>query len=132
VEVPLCIKEKFSNSITVGRAPLLYSEETEPAEGNSRDIRQWYANEYVPELSKIGGWRRTTLFKLFFRKEDKNDPNSASIIVPKWLALHEFEEGALQGIPELDRIDAALGKTKKLDRSFFKKLSEFGDVNATL
>lgn len=80
-----------SPDATDGRTATLVSEAIEPASDIGADaFNEWFRTEHIKEVSALPGWRRTSRFELVFKKENKDDPNSAAKITRNYLALHEF------------------------------------------
>lgn len=124
------------NCLLLGRINLLVSEATEPADFASDSFHEWYAKDYIPEVSKLPGWQRISLLKLAFKKETKDDTKANKKITPIWLAMHEFEPGS---IPDHQNLTTLLGQStiarkmaeeaKKVDVAAFEMLRGFGTVD---
>jgi hypothetical protein len=74
---------------------------------------------------------------LVFKKETIGVPEEEK--APKWLTLHEFEEGSLPDGPKLsmpveqtELTKKVMGKVTKVDAAKFKILAGFGDLDAAL
>jgi hypothetical protein len=123
-----------------GRARFLISEAIEPAEStNIEDFHKWYRSVYVKEVSSLPGWRRTSRFNLVFKKENKDDPEAAKKITPKWLALHEFDVDKVDGVLGAGGLLGKSQETKNIDKTArkvdvaaFEALSSFGRTEDSL
>jgi len=95
-------------------------------------------------LSRQPGWRRSTRCELVFKKESiDEDGNVIGESCPKFLALHEFEEGSLPGtkvsaaVPPFSETQTPWGKrvmgsAKGVDAAIFRLLKGFGRQDAAL
>ncbi|CAK7215426.1 hypothetical protein SCUCBS95973_002468 [Sporothrix curviconia] len=122
-----------------GRTATLVSEAIEPAADLGADaFNEWFRSEHIQEVAKLPGWRRTSRFEMVFKKQNKDDPTSAAIITPHFLALHEFADGA-DFIPAAGALalfppqpsaksKAVLDGARKVDVAAFSFLRGFGDV----
>ena len=121
---------------SLGRTGLLVSEAIEPADGTTTEFHEWYRSEYIKQIAKLPGWRRTSRFELVFKKENKDDPNRHLNFTPKWLALHEFDEGSLpaDGVTTLlgdaTATDKITKSARKIDVAAFSILRGFGEKEA--
>lgn len=106
------------------RGPLLVTETIDLGPNLTVEkFHEWYRENYIYELSKLEGWRRTSRF---------------DISGGRWLTLHEFEESAfppnttavtsLFGDPEKyqDLVKAA----RKIDLGLWRLVRVFGDGTA--
>lgn len=119
----------------LGRTGVLLSEAIEPSDDSADRFHEWYRNDYIKEVSQMSGWQRTSLFKLVFKKENKNDPHTGKNTTPTWLALHEFQPGSIrnpQDLPTLfsqsESVRTISEQAKKVDVAAFELLSSFGDA----
>lgn len=127
-----------SPDATDGRTATLVSEAIEPASDIGADaFNEWFRTEHIKEVSALPGWRRTSRFELVFKKENKDDPNSAAKITPNYLALHEFASndvvptsGVIGAFPPQPSAasKAVLDGARKVDVAAFSILRGFGDV----
>ncbi|CAK7203428.1 hypothetical protein SEUCBS139899_006162 [Sporothrix eucalyptigena] len=124
-----------------GRTATLVSEAIEPASDLSADaFNAWFRSEHIQEVAKLTGWRRTSRFELVFKKENKDDLNSAAKITPHYLALHEFADGSdvvpasgvVGSFPPQPSVasKAVLDNARKVDVAAFNFLRGFGNVGA--
>ncbi|OCK85542.1 hypothetical protein K432DRAFT_286605 [Lepidopterella palustris CBS 459.81] len=108
----------------------------QPAAGMEQEFGRWYNEEHLEQVSETPGWRRSTRFELVFKTEDKDDLNRE--ITPKYLAIHEFEDGSLPGervqplTPVTDWTEKMVGSAIKVDEAKFTLLRGFGDTNASI
>jgi hypothetical protein len=103
------------------------------ADNATDKFHAWYRQTYINEVSQIRGWRRTTRFDTGVG----NGPSTGNI--PRWLALHEFDEWSLDNVTTLSTL---LGKSKSketkdieasmknLDITLWKLMRVYGDATA--
>jgi hypothetical protein len=101
-------------------APFQLTVAMDPAPGGASDYLAWYADEHIPMLLDVPGWRRVRVFE---QVEGKG---------PQFLALHELESPAVfdheaykkaTSTPWRDRVIA--GITRR-ERSLFKRYVRSG------
>ena len=51
---------------------------------NTEQFHDWYRKQYITDISRLKGWRRTSRFRNTMGGKQK------------WLALHEFDEDSLR------------------------------------
>jgi hypothetical protein len=106
------------------------SEAIDPADKTEDQFNRWYRQTYINEISQIRGWRRTSRFDTGIGSGPRNGN------LPRWLALHEFEEWSLDNATTLSSL---LGKSKsketkdieasakKIDMTIWKLMRVYGD-----
>ena len=82
-------------NIKPGPAPLLIVAAITPmhaGDDSDKDMDKWYRTEHLHDLAKVKGYRRTRRYELVWhgRVPDKGEKQEAP---PRFLAMHEFEEG---------------------------------------
>ncbi|KAM7214726.1 hypothetical protein V8F06_009891 [Rhypophila decipiens] len=86
-----------SPTATEDRGPVLVSESiTQDREISDEKFNKWYRTTYINDISVMKGWRRTSRFNNTMRAGGANAKAQ-----PKWLALHEFDEGAFDGYTDV-------------------------------
>ncbi len=111
------------------RGPLLISESIDPAENvTDQAFNAWYRQTYIKEVSQLKGWRRTSRFENTMRG------NGARGEEPRWLALHEFEDGAFEGTGEIVSLLGQSEETRAMEKNAkqrkimpFKLAREYGN-----
>jgi hypothetical protein len=103
-------------------------------------FHEWYRSSYIDQVKQLPGWKRTSRFKLVFKKENKGEAGKAGKakpITPTWLALHEFDAGSLDGGAAIDSLlvrDSGARElentAKKIDVAAFEILRGFGDAES--
>jgi hypothetical protein len=63
----------------------------QPGLGMEDEFNRWYREEHLEQVSHMPGWRKSTRFDLIFKVQSHDDSNREE--APKYLAIHEFEEG---------------------------------------
>jgi hypothetical protein len=104
---------------------LLVVEVIETAGNTTTAFNQWYRSTYIAQLSMREGWRRTSRF----------DTAGRGNPMPRFLALHEFEEHAFP--PGTTKIASLLGQSeaiadlqkfaKRIELSLWKLSRVYGD-----
>ena len=116
---------QLSNGIAIAeRGPLLVSEGINPARNISDQVfNNWYRQTYIKEISQVKGWRRTSRFDNAMRGN-----------LPRWLALHEFDQGAFEGVTKIPALLGTCQETKdiergatKIDIALFRLAREYGN-----
>lgn len=123
---------RFGFELTVeGRGAVVIVASMQPAEGGEEDLDQWYKQEHMKQVSDQPGWVRSSRYELVAQNPDKG--------APKFLALHEFEEGTLPGgtqvvafEPVSDWTKKCMGSAKEIDAGKYKLIGSFGDQSAPM
>lgn len=63
----------------------------QPEPGRGEDIDRWYREEHLEQASQMPGWRKSTRYELIFKVQSVENPQRED--APKYLAIHEFDEG---------------------------------------
>ena len=113
------------------RGPLLISEAINPAENlTDKSFHDWYHQIYIKEVAQTKGWRRTTRFQNTMARNGTGGGSG------RWLALHEFEDGAFESSGK--GIASLLGQSKEtkqvqdtakgIDIAPFKLARQYGNT----
>jgi hypothetical protein len=91
-------------------------------------FNDWYAEEHIPMLRVVPGWRSSCRFRLL----------SASTDPPRYLALHEWENRDAFGTPEFKaatntpwRTRVVVEQVKKKERHLFEYLGTVQELKET-
>ncbi|KAJ6593235.1 hypothetical protein B0H19DRAFT_1280236, partial [Mycena capillaripes] len=82
-----------------------------PNDVAEQTFNDWYAEEHVPMLSAVSGWRSSYRFRLLTASENP----------PQYLALHEWESRDAFGTPELKAAINTLWRTRVVMEQVNKK-----------
>lgn len=106
----------------------------QPAQGTEEEFDQWYRDEHLEQVSQMPGWRKSTRYELIFKVQSKDDEIKEE--APKYLALHEFEEGT--DVKRMPREEWTKWTTKmvesavKIDEGIFDFMWGMGEESASL
>ncbi|KAK4159996.1 hypothetical protein QBC43DRAFT_293464 [Cladorrhinum sp. PSN259] len=110
------------------RGPLLVTETIAPCDIPTEEFNTWYRESHINEITKLEGWRRTTLFDGGFSRQ------------PKWFALHEFEDDSF-GSRATEKFRLLLVNStgpkigdeiiKKADLAIWKLIRVYGDATTS-
>lgn len=73
----------------IGR--VIKSTAIQPSPGLEEEFNRWYQEEHLEQVSRMPGWTKSTRYELIFKVQNKDDMDAEE--APKYLALHEFDEG---------------------------------------
>ncbi|CAM1509559.1 Fc.00g032980.m01.CDS01 [Cosmosporella sp. VM-42] len=117
------------------RTSMLISEAIEPVEGMTDNFNDWYRSNYITAISKFPGWRRTSRFRLVFKKENKDDSGGTEKTTPTLLTLHEFQADSMLATQKIASMLQELEGVKKVglnpqmvDIAPFELFWGFGDT----
>ncbi len=124
------------------RAPLLVSDAIDPAANvTDAQFNEWYHQVYIKEVSQSKGWRRTSRFDANLNRGGPAGNSSGAPPprpqMPRWLSLHEFEDGAFNVSAKITSLLGQSKETKqmektatKIDISLFKFVRSYGNATA--
>ncbi|KAJ7645925.1 hypothetical protein DFH06DRAFT_1332865 [Mycena polygramma] len=99
-----------------------------PNDAAEQTFNDWYAEEHIPMLSVVPGWRSSCRFRLI----------SASGDPPRYLALHEWENRDAFGTAEFKaatntpwRTRVVVEQVNKKERHLLEYLGTFTELNPT-
>jgi len=112
--------------------PALVSGGLEPAAGGDEDLDRWYREEHLEQATTQPGWKRTLRYKLIFQVRNATGPQNSED-APKWLALHQWEDGYLPAEtkafePMTEWTKKVVGGATHVQASNYQKIGSYGDV----
>ena len=126
--------EKPGRQMSAGIGRVIKSTAIQPGSGMDDQFNRWYAEEHLEQVSQMPGWGRSTRFELIFKVQSKDDPKQES--APKYLAIHEFEEGTkVQRMRKEDWTEMTkkiVDSAVSVDEGTFEYLWGYGDADARL
>ncbi|KAF2102077.1 hypothetical protein NA57DRAFT_54010 [Rhizodiscina lignyota] len=120
-----------TKSTKPGRAAIAIVAAMQPPEGGDEDLDNWYKQEHLQQVSEQPGWRRSTRYELARQ--------AIGTGAPKYLAIHEFEEGTLPGgekvvafEPVSEWSERVMKEAKAIDAGKFKLVASFGEKDSVM
>ncbi|KAF2788681.1 hypothetical protein K505DRAFT_314477 [Melanomma pulvis-pyrius CBS 109.77] len=111
----------------IGR--VIKSTAIQPGPGMDCEFDRWYREEHLEQVSHMSGWRKSTRFELIFKVQSNDDLKREE--APKYLAIHEFEEGTeVKRMPKEEWTDwtkKMVESAEKIDEGTFDYLWGMGD-----
>lgn len=93
--------------------------------------------QHLPQLEReASDWRRSARYEFVYKVKNNDEP---VVGVPKYLTLHEFEDGRLgtcekvtPPVTQTDWTKKVMGSVKRADVAKFRLITTIDDENATL